>query len=399
MKQYIVPTLIAVAAGMIASTGVFNKRIPGLSNNATPVTKEEQIKVITENIEEYKKVSHLENDVTKAIETASPSVVSIIATKDLDAYLTDPFGFFLGLPQQRAATPKAKTQKIKVGWGSGIIGSKDGYVITNKHVVADIEAEYTVVTQDGDTYKVKQVRTDPMLDIAILQIIDEKGNVPENLVPAKFVSLHSPVRIGQFVVAIGNALTEYANSATFGIISAKNRTLDSQLQQPQAAYLGLYQTDTPINPGNSGGPLLNIQWEIIGMNTAIATEGDGIGFAMPLTKEFVQTSLASLTESGSINRPYLGVQSISLSTSTAKRMNLTKFAGIILQSVDAGSPAAAAGLLSGDVITEINNETVLTDMPLLYSLYTRKATDTLNLLVYRNGEYKKIDVVLGGQAQ
>ncbi len=115
MKQYIVPTLIAVAAGMIASTGVFNKRIPGLSNNATPVTKEEQIKVITENIEEYKKVSHLENDVTKAIETASPSVVSIIATKDLDAYLTDPFGFFLGLPQQRAATPKAKTQKIKVG--------------------------------------------------------------------------------------------------------------------------------------------------------------------------------------------------------------------------------------------------------------------------------------------
>jgi len=135
------------------------------------------------------------------------------------------------------------------------------------------------------------------------------------------------------------------------------------------------------------------------MNTAIATEGDGIGFAMPLTKEFVQTSLASLTESGSINRPYLGVQSISLSTSTAKRMNLTKFAGIILQSVDAGSPAAAAGLLSGDVITEINNETVLTDMPLLYSLYTRKATDTLNLLVYRNGEYKKIDVVLGGQAQ
>ena len=115
---------------------------------------------------------------------------------------------------------------------------------------------------------VKKIWKDPMLDIAVLQVSDETGNLPTDLQPAKFISYKSPVNIGQFTIAIGNALTEYANSATFGIISAKNRTLDDQ--GLSAEYIGLYQTDAPINAGNSGGPLLNTAGEVIGMNTAIA---------------------------------------------------------------------------------------------------------------------------------
>lgn len=393
MKNYIVPTLIATAAGITASTGVLNQWIPWITTTSGPIIKEEQTKVITENIKEYLKVSHLENDVTRAIETASPSVVSIITTKELDAYLADPFQSF-SATQPKAVQLKQKSQKIKVGGGSGIISSKDGYIVTSKHVVSDMAAEYTVVTQDGDTYKVKAIRRDPMMDLAVLQIVDEKGNTPEDLTPANFVSLKSPVRVGQFVVAIGNAMTEYANSATFGIISAKNRALSEQAAQPQTAYIGLYQTDTPINPGNSGGPLLNMQGEIIGINTAISIQGTNIGFTMPLTKEFMQSSLASLT-GGSISRPVLGITSIPLSTSAAKRMNLTKFAGIMVQTVESGSPAAQAGLLSGDVISEINGDAVLADMPLLYTLYTFKPDDTVTFLVFRSGEYKKVEVVLG----
>ncbi|MEI7477193.1 MAG: trypsin-like peptidase domain-containing protein [bacterium] len=182
--------------------------------------------------------------------------------------------------------------------------SKDGYIVTNKHVVEDATANYTIVTRDGDTYAVTNIWRDPTLDIAILKIVDKTGKTPAELQPASFVSLQSPVLVGQFVVAIGNAMAEYQNTSTFGIISAKNRNIDPE-HLANNAYIGLYQTDTPINPGNSGGPLINTAGEILGLNTATA-DGAGISFVLPLSREFMQTTLTSLdNKTNTIQRPFL----------------------------------------------------------------------------------------------
>ena len=389
MKHQINTLIITIIVAVATVLGVSTFGLPWLNTNSGAIiTKDTKEQVIEQRIEEYSKTSNVESDITQAIETVWPSVVSIIATKDLQYYLDDPISYFLG--NRPEVQPKKKVT-VKVWGGSGIIVSKDGYVITNKHVVTDSTAAYSIITSDWATYVVQQMRFDPMLDVAILKIVDAATQeVPTDLTPAPFVSIASPIRIGQFVVSIGNALSEYANTATFGIVSAKNRTLKDQ---PDAAYVGLYQTDSSINPWNSGGPLISSNGEIIGMNTAIA-QWEGIWFALPLTSEFVQTTLAWVTTGNTIKRPYLGIESTMLTKAIAKKLNLTKFAGIYVNTIQPESPAARAGLLSWDIITEINNKTIQGDMPLLYTLYTYNAEDKISLLVYRDKDYKKIEVTL-----
>ncbi len=379
-------TTIIVAAATVVAISIFG--LPRINGSGGVITKDTTQQVIQERIEDYSKTSNLESDITKAIDQVWPSVVSIIATKDLEFYLEDPVSFFLG---KRPSVQPQKQEGINVGGWSGIIVSKDGYVITNKHVVVDTTAQYTVVTNDGSTYNVQHVRLDPMLDVAVLKVVDSGQQTPTDLNPASFVSLTSPVHIGQFVVSMGNALTEYASSASFGIISAKNRTLTDQ---SDSSYIGLYQIDSTINPGNSGGPLISTNGDIIGMNTAIA-QGAGIGFALPLTHEFIQTTLAGSVTGNMIQRPYIGLDATILTKAAARNLNITKFTGLYIQTVQPNSPAAAAWLMSGDVITEINNNTMQADMPLLYTLYAYKPNETISLLIYRNKDYKKIDVVLG----
>lgn len=391
MKNFVIATLTSIIMTFATAMILPRLNLP-FDTYSGDVVKDTSTKVIQERIEEYKKVSNVESDVTRAIETGGPSVVSIITTKELESYLTDPFTFFFWLrPEKTTKITKTTTQKVKVGGGSGIIISKDGYIITNKHVISDTTAQYTVVTSDGDALNVKKVWLDPVLDIAVMQVTDNTGSLPTDLQPATFISYKSPVHIGQFTIAIGNALAEYSNTATFGIISAKNRSVDTQ--QTDTAYIGLYQTDAPINPWNSGGPLLNTAWEVIGMNTAVS-QGEWIGFALPLTNEFIQATLSSLQEDGTISRPYIWIQSKVLSKSAARNLNMTKFEWLYVQSSQTASPALRAGIGSGDVITEINGTAVQNDMPLLYTLYTYKPWDIISLLIYKNKEYKKIDVTL-----
>lgn len=393
MKHPITTVITTILISAATVLGVSTFWLPRINTQGTIITKDTKQQVIEERIEDYKKTSNLESDVSQAIEQTTPSVVSIIATKDLEFYLSDPISFFLG---KRPQSELKKKETIKVWGGSGIIVSKDWYIVTNKHVVEDITAQYTVVDSEWETYNVQKIRRDPVLDIAILQIVDKDQKTPTELTPASFVSFQSPIRVWQFVIAIGNALSEYANSATFGIISAKNRTLTDQ---NTGSYIGFYQTDSSINPGNSGGPLINTNGEVIGMNTAIA-QWEGIGFTLPLTREFIQSTLASVTTGTTttwwvIMRPYLGIESSMLSKATAKTLNISKFSGIFVHTVQPNSPAASAGLLSGDIITEINNQWVQGDMPILYTLYTYKAWDKISLLVYRDKDYKKIEVTLG----
>lgn len=393
MKNIITTILISIIISVLTIQAISFFWLPFGNSYSGIITKDSSTKVVEERIEEYKKVSNIESDISKAIETASPSVVSIITTKDLQSYMTDPYNFFFGTTTSPSKTTiKQPQQKIKVGWWSGIIITKDGYIITNKHVIEDNTVDYTVVTNTSETYSVKSIRRDPLLDIAILKIVTSKNEVPNDLQPAQFISMKSSVHIGQFVIAIGNALAEYTNSATFGIISAKNRSLNTQWES--SSYIWLYQTDTPFNPGNSWGPLVNTAWEIIGINTATA-QWEWIWFTIPLSKEFIDTTIVWLTSSGSISRPYFGVESNILTKAAAKNLDMTKFEWLYIQTVLPNSPAKIAGLLSGDVVTEINNILLESDMPLMYTLYTFKPWDTLSLLVYRNKEYKKLDVTLG----
>lgn len=396
MKNILTTIIISIIMTVVVTQAITYFDLPIGRSFSGNIVKDSSIKVVQERIEEFKKISNLESDVSRAIENGAPSVVSIVTTKELDIFLADPFTFYNN-PAPKVAQPttttKKTTQKIKVWGWSGIIISKDWYILTNKHVVADVEAEYTIVTINGDTLQVKNIRRDPVLDIAVLQVTNATWQLPTDLQPATFVSYKSPVKIGQFTIAIGNALSEFDNSATFGIISAKNRSLN--WLDPKTAYIGLYQTDTPINPGNSWWPLLNTAWEIIWMNTAM-TQQDWIWFALPLSQEFIQTTLLSLSLSGdySINRPFLGLETKLLTKAAATNLGMKKFEWVYVQTVLPWSPAAVAWIVSWDVITEINGSAVQTDMPLLYTLYTLKPNDPISFLVFRNKDYIRVEATL-----
>jgi serine protease Do len=218
--------------------------------------------------------------------------VSIVIKKDLVIYRSDPWGFF----QQPAGSVSRK-----VGGGSGFFIREDGTILTNKHVVQDPSAEYTVILHDGREYPAEILALDPVNDLAVIQIRDEA----ETFTPLPVISEDS-TQIGQFVLAVGNALSEFQNSVSLGIISGKNRSIEAQNE----VLSGLIQTDAAINPGNSGGPLLSTEGTVVGINTAIASNSDGIGFAIELTQAKIDYILKSIEESGRIKRPFIGINYI-----------------------------------------------------------------------------------------
>ncbi len=228
--------------------------------------------------------------VVEVVKKTSPSVVSIVATRDLNIitrgynpyqdFCNDPFfREFLGsqcdVPTQ---PPSSRTERRQVSAGTGFIVSSDGLILTNKHVLAqDVQgADFTVITNDGKEYKATILAKDPVQDIALIKI-DAK-----NLSALKLGD-SSNLKIGQTVIAIGNALGEFSNSVSKGVISGLARSIDASTGRDSSERLDrVIQTDAAINPGNSGGPLLNLSGEVIGVNTAIATGAQNIGFAIPI---------------------------------------------------------------------------------------------------------------------
>ncbi|MCS6983454.1 MAG: trypsin-like peptidase domain-containing protein [Candidatus Absconditabacterales bacterium] len=326
----------------------------------------------------------LQNSIVDAIRIAGPSVVNIIITRNLQIYMTNPFRFW-----ERGEVVE---RQQRVGGGSGIFVTKDGLVMTNKHVVSDVRADYTVVTSDGTLYRVQNVWLDPVIDIAFLQIVDENGNKPTDLIPAQFVSFDEEVRVGQFAIAIGNALSEYQDSVTMGIVSAKNRKLETNAND--SLYVGLLQTDTPINPGNSGGPLLDIFGRVVGVNTAIAGQGMGIGFAIPVTQEFVNASIATLHEFGEIRRPLLGIGHRDITRELAQELGLQRTQGTLIEQIVPGSPAEQAGLEVGDIILAVNNRPIKSELPFLYHMYQHRIGDEVTIVWERNGQAREAVVRL-----
>jgi S1-C subfamily serine protease len=212
-----------------------------------------------------------------------------------------------------------------------------------------------------------------------------------NLRPAPITDVNSKNPIGEFVIAIWNALAEYSNTVTLWILSAKWRHLDDN---NGSLYIGLYQTDAAINPWNSGGPLINLNEEVIWVNTAITTDGQWIGFAIPISKQLVEATLDSIEKYGAIKRPLLWIQFIQINKTIAKKYHLPAYKWVLVQNVIPNTPAYVAWIKKWDIILQIDWYDITTDNPIIYRLFTHKIWDTVTLLINRDGKLIKKEVKL-----
>lgn len=321
------------------------------------------------------------------VKNVGPSVVTIVAeTTPVQAqtFQFGPFGI-VQLPQDQTQQ-QPQSQNI----GSGFIVSSDGMIVTSKHVVSD-NAKYSVVTSANKTYAVKNIYKDPLNDIAILKInpLDNPGN---SLKPVTFGD-SSNLQVGQFVVAIGTALGEFKNTVTTGVISGLGRaiTAGDQFQGYVENLNNVIQTDAAINPGNSGGPLADSKGNVIGINTAIAQNGQNIGFALPIN--VVKDALNNFNQSGQFNRPYLGVSYNTLSKDVALLNNVVQ--GAYVQSVVSGSPADKAGIQKADIIIKFGGKTVDSQNELSTLIAAKKVGDSIAITLWRESKTVDVKATLG----
>lgn len=352
--------------------------------------------------QQERKVKSGHSTVADVVEKVSPAVVSIIITKDLpkiERYYEkyNPFGddwfgdfFNFRVPRYR----QNGTEKREVGGGTGFIVTSDGLIITNKHVVDDEEAEYTVLMNDETKYEAKVLARDPVNDIAVLKI--NKNNLP-----VIKLSDSDKLRVGQTVIAIGNALGEFRNTVSVGIVSGLKRNITASSAYGKSEELtDVIQTDAAINPGNSGGPLLNLAGEAIGINVAVVRGSENIGFAIPINE--VKNVLESVKKYGKIVRPWLGVRYVMINRSLKEKNNLSfEYGALIIRGQTAdelavmpGSPADKAGLVENDIILEIDGKKLEGKYNLSRAIAEHKAGDKIKLKLYHKGEEKEIIVTL-----
>lgn len=340
----------------------------------------------------YKPVIDYEEAVVSAVETATPSVVSIVISKDvpvIERCPYDPFGdlppefrdFFGGGFEGFYAPCERGTERREVGGGSGFIVSSDGLVVTNKHVVADTSADYTVFTSDGKKYDAEVIARDPLQDLAVLRIPGA------GFTSAKLGNSDS-LKLGQTAIAIGNSLGEFKNTVSVGVISGLARNITASGEGFGTELIqGVIQTDAAINPGNSGGPLLNLKGEVIGINVATASGAENIGFAIPVNR--AKRAIESVKRTGTIESPYLGIRYVM--TEEGARVGGTKEGPGVIPN----SPAAAAGIRADDLIEKMNGEQLNEENPLGAVIQKYGVGDTVTLTVKRGEETLAIPVTLG----
>lgn len=324
--------------------------------------------------------SQLISEIAKSV---GPSVVSVNVTSQSPS---DMFNFGQPISQESA--------------GTGVIISSEGVVVTNRHVVPRGTTSVSLTLSDGTQLDSVEVigRTndnDP-LDIAFLKIKDKKG---KDLKPARLGD-SAKVQVGDKVIAIGNALGQFQNTVTSGIISGYGRTVEAGDTEGTETLQNLFQTDAAINQGNSGGPLVNIKGEIIAINTAIAGNAEGIGFAIPVND--IAGLVKSVLEKGKLERPYLGVRYIALTDDYAYELNLSVKRGAYIvpagrsgqPAIIADSPAAKAGLKEKDVITKINDTAIDENNSLVSVLGRHNVGESVKLTIIRADKEMKVDVKL-----
>ncbi|MCB9081351.1 MAG: Do family serine endopeptidase [Lewinellaceae bacterium] len=326
-------------------------------------------------------------------ERALPSVVHIRASSRVRGgnsmfdgqNLPDAFRYFFGDPGRNG---RQQEDRLQEGTGSGVIISPDGYIVTNNHVVQDAET-LEVTLNDKRVIQAKVIGTDPSTDVALIKI------EAENL-PALAFANSDAVRVGEWVVAVGNPFN-LASTVTAGIISAKGRNIN--ILEGQSPIESFIQTDAVVNPGNSGGALVNINGDLIGMNTAIASPtGVFAGYAFAVPSNLVAKVVADLKAYGVVQRGYLGAMIIGIDGRFAKERKLPVNEGVYVDSLVAGGAAMQAGVQVGDIIQEVNGTRTNTSPELLDQIGRQRPGDKVTLKVLRKGATKELVVTLKNKA-
>jgi len=325
---------------------------------------------------ETKKIKIEESSaIIDSVKKVSPAVVSVVSKSQVQNIFGDVY-----------------TQQ---GGGTGFIITSDGLILTNKHVVSDANATYTVILADGKNYDAKVQSLDPLDDIAVVKI-DARN------LPVVELGNSDQLTVGQWVVAVGNALGKYQNTVTVGVISAKERKVEAS--DPSGgdteSLQGLLQTDAAVNPGNSGGPLVNLVGQVVGINTAVASNAQGISFAIPIN--LAKKAIDSIKKTGKIIRPYLGIRYLPITPDLAKANNLKYDYGVLVirgngigqVAVVSGSPADKAGIAENDIILGINGERIDENNSLSSLIQKYNVGDTVTLKIFHKDEEKDAKVTL-----
>lgn len=338
-----------------------------------------------------RKIVNEESTVIDVAEKVSPSVVTVGISKTTQVRVPgtfnfdpfgDPFGFF-----RQQFEGQTEERKIEEDIGSGFVISSDGLVVTNKHVVDDLQAKYRIITKDDKQFDVQKIYRDPANDLAILKI-DSSDLKPVELGDS------GNLKVGQFVIAIGTALGEFRHTVTTGVVSGLGRgiTAGSPFEGVAERLDNVIQTDAAINPGNSGGPLLNSSGQVIGVNTAVSAAGQNIGFALPIN--IVKEAIDNFNKTGQFDRPYLGIRYRIIDLDMAMRYDVPP--GAFVSEVLPDSPAEKGGVEQGDIITKIDGEKIDTknETAIAKAISSRKIGDKVEVEVYRDGENLTLTVTL-----
>jgi len=361
---------------------------------------------------EYIPQTTQEEAIIRVVKEVSPAVVTIIITKDLPVfkkYYEDPFSDlpdFFDFPELKIPQYRQKgTEKKTIGGGTGFIVSKDGLILTNRHVVLDESANYTVITNDGEKYDAKVLAKDPFQDLAIIQIenektIDGQGEFFQESFSIVNLGNSDSLQIGQTVITIGNALGEFRNTVSVGVISGLGRTITASGGGLVETLEDVIQTDAAINKGNSGGPILNLKGEVIGVNVAMAETAQNIGFSIPINK--AKRDIEQVKAIGKIVYPFLGVRYVLINSEIKEEQNLSVNKGALILKGDSGEPAVVAdsvadkaGLQENDIILEVNNEEVSPQNSLSKIIREYQPQDKVSLKILRGDEEITINVILG----
>jgi len=358
--------VVSATAGAVVGGRVVWSLIKKDTNNALPIQAEPATAPASLQISN----TEIETAITQTVEKVGPAVVTVIGT--VPGQVT----FFGRLPDGQSS-------------GSGVIISSEGYIVTNNHVV-ESASDLSVILSDGTQLPAEVISTDIYADLAVLKADGEMPAVAT-------IGNSDNLRSGETVIAIGSPLGEFRNTVTVGVISATGRALDTG----NGYFMeDLLQTDAAINHGNSGGPLVNLNGEVIGINTLIVRGGtggsavaEGLGFGIPSnTMRFIAERII---EQGYFARPYLGISYQAITPSIARRYNLPAQWGAYVTDIDSRGPAANAGLGRGDIIVSIGEQNIDEQNSYINVLFEYQPGDQVEIRALRDGQEMTFDVTLG----
>ncbi len=387
---FLIAAVILIAGGLISS-GFFGfnwsavDKYLHLSQPSSSTVASQPVKIVSE-----------ESVIIDVVKKATPSVVTVSiiqAPQTGKTFQFNPFNSFsppFDFGQGSGGGGNQGSQNQPQDIGSGFIVTSDGLIITNKHVVSDAGSKYKVVTADNKTYDVVKIYRDPANDLAVLKINAGGLSTVE-------MGDSGKIQVGQLAIAIGTALGQFRSTVTTGVISGLGRGISagSPFEGSVEQLDNVIQTSAAISPGNSGGPLLNSGGQVVGVNAAVARDGQNIGFAIPIN--VIKDALKNFNSTGAFNRPYLGIRFKTVTKDLAVMNNIPE--GTYVSEVVAASPAEKVGIQQGDIIINIDNTRLSgTNNDLAKIVSGKKVGDRLDITVNRDGKNLSFKIALGNQS-